>query len=65
MPRKLTEAQIDTMADDDRLSGVARRLAADAGIDWSILDGDQQDAWHERAIVGLREGKIPMKKESP
>lgn len=49
-------AEIDDMANDGRLTQVAVRLAIDAGADWPSLDGDAQDAWHERAIEHLRGG---------
>lgn len=50
------EAEIDAMADDGRLGAVAKRLAIAAGADWPSLDGDAQDAWHERAIEYIRAG---------
>lgn len=49
-----TEAQIDAMANDGRLTRLAMQLAIDAGADWPSLDGEAQDAWHERAIDHLR-----------
>ncbi len=44
------EREIDDMANDGTLGAVAKHLAIDAGADWPSLDGDAQDAWHERAI---------------
>jgi hypothetical protein len=55
--RGLSEDEIDAMADDGRLGVIAKRLAIEANHDWSSLDGDDQDAWHERAIDLLRSGK--------
>lgn len=49
-----TEAEIDTLADDGRLTGIAMRLAIDAGVDWPSLNGEEQDEWHEVAIEKLR-----------
>lgn len=54
----ITEAQLDAMANEGRISPIAMRLAIDAGADWPSLDGDAQDAWHERAIDLLRSGEI-------
>jgi hypothetical protein len=42
------------MADDGRLSALAKRLAIDAGVDWPSLGEDEQDAWHEAAIAQVR-----------
>ena len=59
MKRKpLTESQLDTLSNDGRLSRIAMRLAIDAGNDWPRLDGDEQDEWHEHAIILLRSGEI-------
>jgi hypothetical protein len=62
MKRKpLTDAQLDVLANDGRLSRIAMRLAADAGESWPRLDSDAQDAWHERAIKLLRSGEIAVR----
>jgi hypothetical protein len=59
MKRKpITEAKLDALANDGTLGRIAMRLAIDAGADWPSLDGDAQDAWHERAIEMLRAGEI-------
>lgn len=44
------------MASDGRLGALAKWLAIQAGADWPSLDGEAQDAWHERAIEQLRSG---------
>jgi hypothetical protein len=53
-----TEAEIDAMADDGRLTRIAMRMAIKAGVDWSSIDGEQQDEWHEDAIQRLRAGTV-------
>lgn len=54
--RANTEDEIDAMADDGRLTGIAMRMAIAAGVDWTSLDGEEQDGWHEQAIQRLRDG---------
>jgi hypothetical protein len=53
------EDEIDEMANDGRLTALARTMAVDAGADWPSLNGDAQDAWHERAIEHLRSAGQP------
>jgi hypothetical protein len=60
----VTQAQLDAMANDGRLSRLAMQMAIDAGNDWPSLDGDEQDAWAERAIRQIRSGHIkPLARE--
>jgi len=47
---EITEDEIDEMSNDGRLTALAQTMAIEAGADWPSLDGDAQDAWHERAI---------------
>lgn len=59
MQRKpITEAQLDAMSNDGRLSSIAMRAAIDAGNDWPSLNGDEQDEWHKHVIRLLRSGEI-------
>ena len=53
----ITEARLDEMANEGRLTPIAMHLAIDAGADWPSLTGEEQDAWHEFAIRQLRDGK--------
>ena len=48
------ETELDEMTDDGRLGALAKHLAIVAGADWPSLDGDAQDAWHERAVEQVR-----------
>ena len=52
------EDEIDAMSNNGRLGAVAKRLANEAGADWPSLDGEAQDAWHERAIEHVRAGGV-------
>lgn len=52
------EDEIDEMAGDGRLTAIAQHLAIEAGCDWPSLDGDAQDAWHERAIDHVRARRL-------
>lgn len=54
----LTERQLDDLANDGRLSAIAKWLAIQAGQDWPSLDAEEQDEWHEHAIRQLRSGEI-------
>lgn len=54
--KSITEDELDEMASDGRLGALAKWLAIQAGADWPSLDGEAQDAWHERAIEQLRSG---------
>lgn len=54
VPVQDVETLLDEMADDGRLGAVAKHLAIADGVDWPSLDGDAQDAWHERAIEHVR-----------
>jgi hypothetical protein len=56
--RAHTEAEIDDMANDGRLTAIAMRMAIAAGVDWPSLDGEEQDEWHEEAIQRLRTGTM-------
>ena len=42
------------------VGAVAKRLAIEAGADWPSLDGEAQDAWHERAIEHVRSGSVGL-----
>lgn len=53
-----SESDIDQLANDGRLGIITKRIAIEAGVDWTSLDPDEQDAWHERAIELLRIGAL-------
>lgn len=50
------EGKLDAMANDGRLTAMAQAMAIEAGVDWPSLDGNAQDAWHERVIERVRFG---------
>lgn len=54
----LTERQLDSLANDGRLSAIAMWLAIQSGEDWPSLSGDERDKWHEYAIAKLRSGEV-------
>lgn len=56
--RRDIETEIDEMANDGRLGAIAKHLAIEAGCDWPSLNGEERDAWHERAIAKLRDGSV-------
>jgi len=53
------EDEIDEMANNGQLTVLAQTMAVEAGADWPGLDGNAQDAWHERAIEHLRSAGQP------